>query len=421
VKQMNAYKLIGYIQNGGMNDRLLYDDLPRQRKRYIDAIKEYINLFGDGEVNIFSAPGRTEIGGNHTDHNHGCVLAAAVDLEIIAVAGKNNSGTVHIQSAGYPLNTVDLAALSIIPDETGHSVSLIRGIAAAFRQRGYAVGGFDAYTASDVLKGSGLSSSAAFEVLVGTAFNHLYNDGRVEPVEIAKMAQFAENIYFGKPSGLMDQTASAVGGLVSIDFKDPENPMIRKLNCDFAAFDHSLCIVDTGGSHADLTGAYAAIPREMKAVAEQFGAAWLRDVNIQKLRASINTLRENCGDRAVLRALHFFAENGRATEEAAALETGNFPLFLELVNASGRSSFQYLQNVYTDEKSQPLAVALCLTEQYLGKEGAVRVHGGGFAGTIQAFVPNALADGFRVMTEAAFGKGCCHTLRIRQAGGMQLI
>ncbi len=423
-----AQQVLSRIQGGQLDDTLaaLYgpDNVMSQRTRYMEAVSAFAALFGeDRELYLFSAPGRTEIGGNHTDHNHGCVLAGAVDLDVIAVVAKNPQPVVRVQSEGYPLDTVDITDTSIHPEEVNRSASLIRGTAARFTQLGLAVGGFDAYTTSNVLKGSGLSSSAAFEVLLGTIFNHLYNGGAISPVEIAKISQYAENVYFGKPSGLMDQMASSVGGIVHIDFEDNDRPLIRQIEVDFSRFGVEICLVDTGGDHADLTHEYTAIPQEMKAVAEQLGAQVLRQVDKQTLLENLPALRQSCGDRAVLRALHFMEENERATSQAQALKAGDFDRFLQLVLASGHSSFEYLQNVYVGGQSrcQGLSLALCLAQQVLAGKGAWRVHGGGFGGTTQNFVPQELVPAFIQAMEPVFGQGCCHVLRIRPVGGVRVL
>ena len=394
-----------------------------QPQRYTEAVDGFTQAFGAREnLRVFSAPGRTEIGGNHTDHNHGRVLAASVNLDVIAVVSANDSNRIRIQSKGYPLDSIQLDDLSVHSEEENRSAALIRGVAARFQQQGLRIGGFDAYTTSDVLKGSGLSSSAAFEVLVGTIFNHLYNDGSVSAVEIAKYAQYAENVYFGKPSGLMDQMASSVGGVIAIDFKDPENPVIEKIDFAFDRLDYAMCVVDTGGNHADLTGEYAAIPQEMKQVAKALGSDCLRKVDPHYLMQNIPMLREKYGDRAVLRSLHFMAENLRVQDMVHALRAGNFEAFQKLVIASGRSSFEYLQNVYTvlNIQEQGLSLALCLAESLLEGRGAWRVHGGGFAGTTQNYVPLSLLADFTGMMTRVFGENSCHILQIGRPGGIEI-
>ena len=387
--------------------------------RYCKAIDSFCELFGDAELFLFSAPGRTEVGGNHTDHQHGCVLAGSVDLDVIAVVTPTDNNEIIIQSEGYPKDTVSLSELEVNTQENGKAIALIRGMCAFMRDAGYKVGGFKAYTTSNVLKGSGLSSSAAFEVLVGNIISGLYNNGAISQVEIAKMAQKAENVYFGKPSGLMDQMASAVGGFTAIDFNNPNEPVIESVNFDLASQNHSLCIVNTGGNHADLTKDYADVTIECRQISEYFGKEYLRDVDEQALYKEIATLRKKFGDRAVLRAIHFFNDSRRAVLQKQALKAGDFNEFLRLINESGNSSFKYLQNVYSTSavNEQGLSLALCLAEQVLSGKGAVRVHGGGFAGTIQAFVPNELLEIFRNTMEAAFGAGQVYVLNIRPVGG----
>lgn len=424
---MNAAALKAHISDGGLDEKLalLYgrDQLSAQKARYTEAIDAFTALYGDREdLSLFSAPGRTEIAGNHTDHNHGRVVAASVDMDVIAVVSPTDNGVIRIQSKGYPQDTVSLSDLEIKPEEENKAIALIRGTAARFAQKGHKTGGFDAYTTSNVLKGSGLSSSAAFEVLVGTILSHLYNDAAVSPVEIAKYAQYAENVYFGKPSGLMDQMASSVGSVITIDFADTENPVIEKIDFDMAAMGCALCIVDVGGNHADLTHEYAAIPAEMKAVAGFFGRDVLRGVSYRDLMANAPLLRAQFGDRAFLRAIHFVKENERVGAIVHALKDKNYPRFLRLVTESGDSSYRYLQNVYaaSDPKEQSMAVALEMAEDLLNGRGAYRVHGGGFGGTTQNFVPLDLLDQFRTGIESVFGAGSCHVLSIRPLGGTRV-
>ena len=394
-----------------------------QRERYAGAVKAFTDVYGDGEepLMLFSAPGRTEISGNHTDHNHGRVIAGSVNLDVIAVV-RAGGDTVRVQSKGYKMDVVELDQLSPVPAEENKSVSLVRGTAARFAALGYGIGGFSAYTTSDVLKGSGMSSSAAFEVLIGVIFNYLYNRGVISPVEIAQIAQFAENVYFGKPCGLMDQMASSVGNIITIDFADPEHPVIEQIDFDFAAVEHALCIVDVGGNHADLTDEYAAIPAEMKAVAASLGAPYLRQTSMDALLAHIGELRQKHGDRAVLRAIHFLQENDRVATQVECLRAGDFEGFKKLVIASGNSSFEYLQNVYAarDLREQSMSLALALAQYVLDGTGAWRVHGGGFGGTTQNFVPLDKLDEFRTAIEAVFGEGSCHVLNIRPCGGVML-
>ena len=400
------------------------EDIGFQKERYIELVSRFETLFGtDKEVEIYSAPGRTEVGGNHTDHNHGKVLAASVNLDAVAVVSKNDDGIVRVKSEGYKIDAVELNNLGVMPSERGKSEALIRGVCAAFKNRGYAIGGFDAATVSDVLSGSGLSSSAAFEVLIGTILNHLYNDGKISAVEIAQIAQFAENEYFGKPCGLMDQMACSVGGFVQIDFKDPSVPVINKVDFDFASCNHALCIVDTGGNHADLTDEYAAVRGEMEAVAAKFGKTVLRDVDKAEFEKNISVIRDSAGDRAVLRAMHFYNENIRVDKQADALKSGDFEAFKSLIIESGFSSYMYNQNVYTCKApaDQPVSVALAICQNVLSGKGAWRVHGGGFAGTIQAFVPMDVLDEFKDKICAVFGEKSCYVLNIRPEGGVKVL
>lgn len=397
--------------------------LEQQLKRYENAERAFAETFGVSvEPMIFSASGRTEIGGNHTDHNRGKVLAAAVGLDVIAYVIPTRENVITIQSEGFPRDTVKLDVLEPVEAELNSSAALIRGVAAGFVKEGLKIGGFEAYTTSNVLKGSGISSSAAFEVLIGTILSHLYNDGNVSAVKVARIAQYAENRFFGKPSGLLDQMASSVGGFITIDFKDTANPVIESISYDFASSGYSLCVVDTKGNHADLTPEYAAIPQEMKAVAEYFGKKELRDIDKTQVMENSADIRAKLGDRAFLRAMHFFDENVRVEREAAALKAGNINEFFKNVNESGNSSYKYLQNIYAPKNpsEQGLSVGLYAAENVLEGRGACRVHGGGFAGTIQAFVPNDKLDAFTVTMEKLFGKGSCHKLYIRPCGGVKV-
>ena len=379
-------------------------------------------VFGTAPERFFSAPGRTEIGGNHTDHQRGRVLAAAVNLDTRAAVKVNGTDTIRVLSKGYPLSIVKLDELTPRPDEINTTPALIRGVAARFAQLGCHVGGFDAYVESTVLPGSGLSSSAAFEVLIGTVVNHLFFDGRVSQPEVAMIGQYAENVFFGKPCGLMDQTASAVGGMVTIDFFEKDHPVIESVDFDFASCGHALCIIDSRASHADLTDEYAAITQELKAVCAHFGKDVLTQIDPADFYAAIPALRESCGDRAVLRAMHFYNENARVPQQVAALQAGDFAAFLELVKASGASSYMYLQNVIPAgyKAHQDVALALALCEHFLQGKGAFRVHGGGFAGTVQAFVPFGLLDSFRAGIDGVLGDGACHVLSIRPQGGVEM-
>lgn len=371
---------------------------------------------------LFSAPGRTELGGNHTDHQHGCVLCASVDLDMMACAAPNGLREIRVCSEGYGELTVSLDALSPREDERDTTAALVRGVAAGVSDLGHPVAGFDAYVHSNVIAGSGLSSSAAFEVLIGTILNGFFCGGALDSITIAKISQRAERDYYGKPCGLMDQMGAAVGGAVAIDFNDPENPTVEAPGYDFAASGHALCIIDSRSSHDDLTEDYAAVAEEMRAVAHCFGKEVLREVPEELFRAELCAVREQCGDRAVLRARHFYSENRRAVLEADALREGDFERFLALVNASGQSSVCDLENIWSPSYPSRQAVSLVLSigRELLGSSGAIRVHGGGFAGTVQAFVPQALLEPFRAGIESVFGAGSCHVLRIRPLGGCEI-
>ena len=393
--------------------------LSQETKAALDS--GFAAAFGGVPQRYFSAPGRTEIGGNHTDHQRGRVLAGAVNLDTVAAVALNGTDVIRIQSQGYPLCQVNVTELVPVESEINSTPALIRGVAARFAQLGCKVEGFDAYCESTVLPGSGLSSSAAYEVLIGTIINHLFFGGKVSQPEVAMIGQYAENVFFGKPCGLMDQTASAVGNLVTIDFFDKENPVIEPVAFDFAACGHALCIIDTRASHADLTDEYAAITGELKAVCGYFGKDVLTQIDEDDFYAAIPALRERFGDRAVLRGVHFYAENARVPQQVAALRAGDFDTFLHLVKESGRSSWMYLQNVIPAGRiqAQEVALALGLCEHYLNGRGAYRVHGGGFAGTVQAFVPNDLLEAFRAGLDAVLGEGACHVLAIRPQGGVE--
>jgi len=384
------------------------DTLDHQKKRYGRIDREFVRLFGDRPRGCVSVPGRTEICGNHTDHNHGRVLAAAIDLDMAAVAGANDTMTVTLHSEGYERPfVVFLTDLSVRGEEKGTTEAMIRGIAARMEESGYAIGGFDAFLESEVMPGSGLSSSAAVEVLIGTVFNALFNEGRISPEEIAKIGQYAENVYFGKPCGLMDQMACAVGGIVAMDFKDPENPGITRLSFDFKAHGYDLLIVDTNASHLDLTDDYAAVPAEMKTVARALGAHTMREVSPERFFGEISRLRTVAGDRAVLRAMHFLEEDQRVVRQVDALTRNDTGAFIRLVRESGESSFKQLQNIYSPRNvhSQGMTLALALTERFLFKlkDGACRVHGGGFAGAVQVFLPVSATDEYIHYIKEVFG------------------
>ncbi|MBQ8545586.1 MAG: galactokinase [Clostridia bacterium] len=425
---MKTTELINFIEQNKADSELarIYgeENLAMQRERYLGAVREFLEIYGEREVSIFSVPGRSELSGNHTDHNHGKVMAGSIDLDIIAIASKTDDGVIRIKSQGFPEDAIDIKTYKT-PNETDFfkSGALIAGMSRAFENYGATTGGYVAYTTSNVFKGSGLSSSAAFEVMVGNILNYFYNDGKVDNVEIAKMAQYSENVFFGKPCGLMDQMACAVGGFVYIDFKDTKNPIIEKIPFDLSGAGYALCIVNTGGNHADLNDDYASVPYEMKSVAKYFGKEYLRQLDKETVLANVEKLREVTGDRAILRAIHFFNENERVTTQADALRGGDVKKFLDYVIKSGNSSFMYLQNVFTTKNvgEQGLSLALAITDSVLsGKDCAYRVHGGGFAGTIQAFVKLELVEKYRKAIDSAFGQGACHVLRIRPDGAIKV-
>lgn len=395
-----------------------------QKSRYADILNVFGELFGyDREVSIMSAPGRTEVCGNHTDHNNGKVLAASINLDAIAVVSKNDDNIIRVKSQGHRMNVVDLQDLTANPENYGDSTSLVQGVAAGLKDLGFAVQGFDAVTTSDVMGGSGLSSSAAFEVLLGTIISYMFNDGKISAVDIAKIAQYSENVFFGKPCGLLDQMASSVGTFVTIDFKSTSDPVIRKVDFDFSKSGHSLCIVDTGGNHSDLTDDYAAVREEMGAVAKAMGKTVLREISYENFLKALPDLKDKVNDRALLRAIHFYNENIRVEKAVAALENNDFDTFKEVIIESGRSSFMLNQNVYTPKNptEQKLSLALAVSEDILKGKGAWRVHGGGFAGTIQAFVPDSLLEKYKNAMESIFGQGSCYVLIIRPVGGTKVI
>lgn len=424
----NTKKLMKEFEEGKYQKLLkdIYVDenvLEYQKERYIKALENFETLYGEKEIEIYSAPGRSEVGGNHTDHQYGKVLATSINLDAIAIVAKTEDETVTIKSEGYEKFEVHLSSLEPKEGEEGTSESLTRGVASRLKEEGYEIGGFQAYITSDVLNGAGMSSSAAFEVLLGNIFSGLYNDMKIDEVLIAQVGQYAENVFFGKPCGLMDQMASAVGGLINIDFEDPKNPIVKQVDVDFEAYGHSLCIVDTKGSHADLTDDYAAIPEEMKKVANFFDEDVLRKVDKNEFYLNLPKIREILGDRAVLRAMHLFEENKRVDEQVKALEDGDFETFKKLIKASGDSSFKYLQNVYSNHElqNQSMSIGLAISDVALGDKGVSRVHGGGFAGTIQAFVPNDIVGMYKETIENVFGEGACHILKVRKYGGIKVL
>ncbi len=426
---MKVNELIAAVNDGIYDENLksVYvtdEAVQSQKPRYVETLKDFGELFGyDRDVSIMSAPGRTEVCGNHTDHNNGKVLAASINLDAIAVVAKNDNNIVRVQSKGHKMNLVDLDDL--VPNEAnfGTSTTLVQGVMAGIKNLGYTVSGFDAYTTSDVMGGSGLSSSAAFEVLLGSVLSYMFNDGKISAVDIAKVAQYSENVFFGKPCGLLDQMASSVGTFVTIDFESTKDPVIKKIDFDFSKSGHSLCIVDTHGNHSDLTDDYAAVRTEMEDVAKALGKNVLREVPYEEFFAALPELTKKVNDRAILRAIHFFNENKRVEKAVACLENNDFEGFKQVIIDSGRSSFMLNQNVYTPKTptEQKLSLALAISKELLDGKGAWRVHGGGFAGTIQAFVPNEMLDTYKKTLEGVFGEGSCHVLIIRPVGGTQVI
>lgn len=426
---MTAKDLIKAIDNGVYDENLrkvyVSDEAVRKQKpRYKEAVSGFAELFGyDREISIISAPGRTEVCGNHTDHNHGKVLAAAINLDAIAVVSKNDDNIVRVKSKGHKMNIVDLDDLEPKKENYGNSTTLVQGVAAGIKNLGFEISGFDAYTMSDVMGGSGLSSSAAFEVLIGSVFSYMFNGGRISAVDIAKVAQYSENVFFGKPCGLLDQMASSVGTFVTIDFESTSEPIIKKVDFDFASSGHSLCIVDTGGNHSDLTDDYAAVREEMESVAKALGKNVLRELDYETFFKEIPKLTSKVNDRAILRAIHFYNENKRVENAVEALENSDFDEFKRIILDSGFSSYMLNQNVYTPKNptEQKISLALAISAELLKGKGAWRVHGGGFAGTVQAFVPNGMLDEYKQTIEAVFGKDTCHVLIIRPVGGYQVL
>lgn len=417
------------LQNGEFNQRLsevyVLDEVGVGVgvQRYLQALQGFESQFGNQDVAIYSAPGRTEVGGNHTDHQHGKVLAAAVNMDAIAVVSNTSNNEITIISAGYDIPVIEITDLTVKPEQKFTTASLITGVSARFKELGYKVGGFNAYCTSSVLKGSGISSSAAFEVLIGVILNHEFNEGKITAIEIAQIAQYAENVYFGKPCGLMDQMASSVGGFVFIDFKNVNQPLVEKVDFDISASGYTLCLVDTGGNHADLSDEYGKMVSEMKAVAKFFDCEFLIDVNPNDFYRNIANIRQICGDRAIIRAIHFFNDDARVISLVNSLQTKDLAGFFKIVNASGDSSYKYLQNVFcvNTPTEQGLSIALALSEKILINQGAYRVHGGGLAGTIQAYIPNDLVAQYIETLEAVFGEGSYHILAIRPFGGILVI
>ncbi len=426
---MKINELKSKLQNNEFNEQLGYiyacKETTTYKNRFEEVIDGFVNTFeyNPEDMRLFSAPGRTEIGGNHTDHQHGCVLAAGLNLDVIAAVSLNGKNEVRIQSKGYKMDVISLDDLEVKKEEYDKASALIRGVIRRICDMGYEIKGFDAYTVSSVLKGSGMSSSAAFEVLVGTIINGLFCNNEIDAVEIAKIAQYAENVYFGKPCGLMDQMASSVGSVVAIDFEDTNKPIVEKVEFDFTKTGYALCIIDSGADHADLTDEYASITVEMHLVANYFGKDYLREVNPVEFFEKLADLRASIkNDRAVLRAIHYFNDSQRANDEVQALRDNDFERFLDIVKKSGYSSFMYLQNIYaaSNPNQQAVSLALAMCDEILGENGAYRVHGGGFAGTVQAFVPYDMLDEFKTKIEAVFGEGMCHVLSIRPVGGVEI-
>ena len=424
---MDTKKIIELIENGSFDEKFIdiyvdAEQLEYQKKRYIDTIAKFEAHYGEGDVQIFSAPGRSEIGGNHTDHQHGKVLACAINRDAIGVV-KQLDGEIRLISDGSEEYVVDITDLAIKEEEKGTTLSLIKGVLAGFQERNYKIGGFQAYITSDVLIGSGVSSSAAFETLIGSILSGLYNEMSISSTDIAIIGQYAENVYFGKPCGLMDQMACSTGSLVYIDFKDPKAPVVERIPFDMESYGYSLCITDTKGSHADLTDEYAAVPEEMKRVARCFGKEVLVDVSFEEVLGNMTEIREKTSDRCVLRALHFLAENKRVEKEVAALKDGNIAEFFATVKASGDSSYKYLQNVYSvkDVHQQNVSLALAVSETVLADNGVCRVHGGGFAGTIQAFVKNEAVKEYQGYMNQIYGAGSCSVFKIRNYGGKLVV
>ena len=423
---MKACEIIKLLEGGALEKySALYSDIEATKVRFIEAINAFTSTYGDDrDIYILSVPGRSEIIGNHTDHNNGKVMAGAINKDIISVVAKNDENFIRFHSEGYSQDKISLADVSNPKNFNKFtSRALVAGMVHAFVSAGHNVGGYDSYSCTEVLKGSGLSSSAAFEVMIGNTLNHLFNGGEVDNKEIAKYAQYSENVYFGKPCGLMDQMACAVGGFVYIDFEDNKSPVVESIDFSLADRGYSLCIVNTGGSHANLNDDYASVPAEMKAVASHLGQSVLRGLNEEKIIRASADLRRKCGDRAILRAFHFLRENDRVGRAKDALKDENISEFYNIILASGRSSFQYLQNVYTtiNVAEQGLSLALALTDGFLdGKCGAFRVHGGGFAGTIQAFVKNEDLDDYVSLMNSVFGEGAAMVLNIRPAGAVKL-
>lgn len=402
--------------------QLYKDDYKKQKSRYIRALTEFIQHFDSNQVEIYSVPGRSEIGGNHTDHQHGLVLATAISLDTIGIVSKTNKNLIHIISDNYIIETIDIHSLDKKDYEIGTSASLIKGILSYLKQSEYMIGGFNAYLSSDILIGAGLSSSACFEIMIGTIISNLYNDSTIDLLTLSKAGQYAENTYYGKPCGLMDQITCAYGSMIMIDFKKPNDPIIEKINVDFSQFNHTLCIINTQSDHIDLTNEYTSIPDEMKLIANYFHQEYLRDVSEEEFYKHINHLKDTISHRALLRAIHFFEENKRVLLESDALKNNDFDTFKYHYILSSNSSFKYLQNVYSTSNihDQLLSLCLSLSDVFLKEKGMSRIHGGGFAGTIQVLLPTELAPTYQSFIENIFGKNTCTLLSIRQIGAFHL-
>lgn len=423
---MKSMDIKDRIKNGFLTDRLneIYIDnrvIEHQTLRYINAVERFEDIYGETDVELYSAPGRSEVCGNHTDHQHGQILAASINLDAIAVVAASDDDMIRVVSDGYDEICISTDDIEKYPKEEGTTAALIRGVMKGAVSRGYSLGGFKAYVTSEVLIGAGLSSSAAFETLIGTIISYMFNDGKIDPVTIAIIGQYAENVYFGKPCGLMDQMACSVGNLVHVDFADPKDPKVEKIDFDLNRHGYSLCITDTKGSHADLTHEYAAIPEEMKQVANLLGRQYLTGLTLEEVYSSMDILRERCGDRAVLRAIHLITENERVKRCVDCMKQDDIKGFLRCIKESGDSSYKYLQNVYcsSDVTHQNVSLALSISEQLLGDDGVCRVHGGGFAGTIQAFVKDEAVDRYLNGMDRIFGAGSCKILKIRGSGGIK--
>lgn len=399
------------------------DQYEKQKERYTQVMQQFISSFNTQPEFVYSAPGRSEICGNHTDHNLGKAVGASINLDIIAFVSKRDDDKIEIKANGFSDILVDLNNLDSVQSEQGDSVSLVKGICYKYKQMGFKIGGFNAYTANNVLKGSGLSSSAAFEILIAFILNDIYNGRSIDAKTMAIASQFAENVYFGKASGLLDQLSCAYGGMIAIDFGNPENPDVRPLPFDFDKTGYSLIITDVNADHADLTGDYVAIKTEMQSVASFFGKEHLNEVDFNEFKSKLKAIHQNVSERALIRAFHFFRENINVEKMVECIDNNDFEGFKQIVLKSGRSSFMYLQNIYSDKRPtyQKVSLALCMSDDFLDQKGAWRVHGGGFGGTIQAYVPNNDVKDYIDYMESVFGSGCCYSLKIRNVGPVRVI